>query len=166
MSLLNLEPGMMVWAWTTFLALLFILYKIAWKPILATIETRETTIRESLEKAEKARRDSEELVAQHQKMIQEAEGEAQKIIKENRAIAEKSRQDTIEQARAEEQGMIEKARAEIAREKESALQALRTEVADLAISAAKQIIGDSLDEAKHRKLVEDSISKLPNETKH
>jgi len=65
--MLNLDPGMMIWAWITFLALLGLLYKFAWKPILSTIEKREQTIQDSLDKAAKANEEAQVLLANMRK---------------------------------------------------------------------------------------------------
>ena len=68
--MLNLDPGMMIWAWITFGVLLFILYKVAWKPILSNIDKREKTIQESLDKAQKAQEEAESLLQKHEQLMQ------------------------------------------------------------------------------------------------
>jgi F-type H+-transporting ATPase subunit b len=162
--MLNLDPGMMIWAWITFGVLLLILYKVAWKPILSNIDKREKTIQESLDKAHKAQEEAELLLEKHEQLMQNAEREAQKLLKENRELSEKSRQEIINEARIGAENILEKAKAEIEKEKESALTALRGEIADLTIEATKKIIGQALDESKHRELVKDFIQKMPKST--
>jgi len=162
--MLNLDPGMMIWAWATFLVLLGLLYKLAWKPILSAIEKRERTIQESLEKAAKASEDAQAMMNQHEEMMRTAQNEAQRIINENRELAEKSRQQIIAQAQHTAENLVEKAKLEIEKEKESALLALRSEVADLAIEATKKILHESLDETRQRTLVNDFLDKLPKST--
>jgi len=162
--MLNLDPGMMIWAWITFLALLGLLYKFAWKPILSTIEKREQTIQDSLDKAAKANEEAQVLLGKHEEMIRSAESEAQRMIKENRELAEKSHQEIIEQARLAAQKLVDKAKQEIDKEKESALLALRGEIADLAIEATKKILHESLDENRQRALVNAFLDKMPKST--
>jgi len=164
--MLTLDPGVMIWAWITFLVLLFLLYKIAWKPILSAIDNREKLIQDSIEQAEKTKKESEELLEKHKNLIRNAEVEAQKIIKENKELAEKSRQELIEHAKEESNKLREKAKLEIEHEKESALQALRSEVVDLTINATKKLIGDVLDDSKHRGIIENYIQKLPESEKN
>jgi len=60
--MLNLDPGMIIWTWITFFIVLAILSKVALKPILGVIETREKTIREDLEQAQKQREEAEKLL--------------------------------------------------------------------------------------------------------
>ena len=164
--MLSLDPGVMIWAWITFVVLLFLLYKIAWKPILSAIDNREKLIQDSIEQAEKAKKESEELLEKHEKLIRNAEEEAQKIIKENKELAEKSRQELIEHAKEESNKLREKAKLEIEHEKESALQALRSEVVDLTMTATKKLIGDVLDDSRHRGIIENYIQKLPESEKN
>ena len=164
--MLSLDPGVMIWAWITFVVLLFLLYKIAWKPILSAIDNREKLIQDSIEQAEKAKKESEELLEKHEKLIRNAEEEAQKIIKENKELAEKSRQELIEHAKEESNKLREKAKLEIEHEKEIALQALRSEVVDLTMTATKKLIGDVLDDSKHRGIIENYIQKLPESEKN
>jgi len=159
--MLNLDPGMMIWAWVTFLALLFLLYKVAWKPLFSTIEKREKTIQDSLDQASKASEEAQALLKRHQEMINTAQGEAQQIIKENRELAEKSRQEIIEQARISAQKIVDKAKLEIEKEKENAVLALRGEVADLAIEATKKILHETLDEKRQRAIVNSLIDQIP-----
>ena len=164
--MLSLDPGVMIWAWITFVVLLFLLYKIAWKPILSAIDNREKLIQDSIEQAEKAKKESEELLEKHEKLIRNAEEEAQKIIKENKELAEKSRQELIEHAKEESNKLREKAKLEIEHEKESALQALRSEVVDITMTATKKLIGDVLDDSIHRGIIENYIQKLPESEKN
>lgn len=164
--MLDINPGMMVWTWAAFIFLLIVLYKTAWKPILSAIDNREKMIQDSIEQAENAKKESEELLEKHKSLIRNAEEEAQKIIKENKELAEKSRQDLLEQAKTESAKLREKAKMEIEHEKESALQALRSEVVDLTMSATKKLIGDVLDEKKHRGIIENYIQKLPESEKN
>jgi F-type H+-transporting ATPase subunit b len=164
--MLDLDPGMMIWAWITFVILLTLLYRFAWKPILSVVDKRERTIQDSLDKAKQAQEEAEALLNRHQEMMQKAEEEARKFLSENRELAEKSKHDILEQARQSAQTILDKAKQEIEREKEAAVLALRSEVADLAISATRKIIGESLDEARQRSLIEEYVGKIPKTTKN
>ena len=164
--MLNLDPGLMIWAWVTFFVLLFCLYKVAWKPILSTIEKREKSIQDSIDRAEKAKEDAEILLEKHNKLMQTAEEESQKMMKENRQLAEKSKQEILEQAKKNAGQLLEKAKAEIEKEKNDALYALRSEVANLAIAATKKIIGESLDESKQISIINEFIQKMPKSNQH
>lgn len=164
--MLDLDPGMMIWTWITFLVVLIILSKIALKPILAAIENREKTIRDDLDEAQKQRQQAEDLLEKHRQMVSAAESEGQKILKENQQLAEKARQEMIEKSRLEADKLIEKARQEIEHQKESALAELKSEVADLAIGAAEKIIHQSLDKEKQKTVVDEYIKSMPKTMKN
>lgn len=160
-NLLALEPGMLIWTLLTFALLLFILKKLAWKPLLTALENRENTIRDDLQKAEAARTDAEQLLTEHKLLIENSEVEARKIVDDARNAAETMKQSIIESANEQAREMTAQAKAEIQREKATALSQLREEVADLAVRAAGKILGEELDAGKHQKMVNDYISNLP-----
>jgi len=83
--MLQLEPGMMIWTWVTFIVLFIILAKVAWKPILSAVEQRENQIKDSMKKAQEARAEAEELLEKQQKMMTEAQEEIQSIEREKEA---------------------------------------------------------------------------------
>ncbi len=164
--MLNLDPGMMIWTWITFLVVLAVLSKVALKPILATIENREKAIREDLEQAHKQREEAQQLLEQHRKMMAEAESEAQRLLKESRELAEQKRQELLSQAKEESQKIVEMAKKEIEQEKENALTSLKSEIADLAVTAAEKIIMHNLDKDKQKTIVDEYIKGLPKSAKN
>ena len=164
--MLNLDPGMMIWTWVTFLIVLGILSKLALKPMLTAINNREDQIRGDIENAKKQRDEAEELLNKHKELMAHAESEAQKIIKENQQLAEKTKQSMIDEARKESEKIIENAKKEIDRQKESALSSLRAEVADLAIGAAEKIIIQKLDKREHDNVINEYIKSMPKSGKN
>lgn len=164
--MLNLDPGMIIWTWITFIIVLVILSKVALKPMLATIENREKTIRNDLEQAHRQREEAEQMLQKHKELMAGAESEAQRLLREGRELAEQKRQELLEQARAEYQKILEQAKQEIQHEKESALASLKAEVADLAIGAAEKIIIQNLDENKQKAIVDEYIKSLPKNVKN
>lgn len=152
--MLDLNPGLIIWTIITFLAAAFILRRFAWKPLLGALAAREEKIRSQLEQAEQAQAEAERLLAEHRRQLASAEEQSQRILREGRTLAEQMKADILEKANAGARTMIEQAKGEIQREKESALQDLRAEVADLAITAAGKILDANLDTPKQRKLVD------------
>jgi len=164
--MLDIDPGMIIWTWITFFVVLAILYKIALKPILATIDNREKSIRDDIEQAQKQRDDAEALLAKHKELMDSAEAEAQKLFKESRAQADKAREAMIEKSRQESAKLLEKAKDEIEHQKDSALASLRAEVADLAVGAAEKIILHNLDGKKQKVVVDEYIKSMPKTLKN
>ena len=158
--MLQLEPGMMIWTWVTFLFLFFVLAKIAWKPLLKAVNQREKTIADSLKKADEAQTEAEKYLEEQRKLLEGAQEEIQKMLKENREMAEKMKNEIVDSAREEARKLHERARADIERESEAAILELKKQVADLAVQAASFLIQEKLDAQKHRNLIDNYIKDL------
>ncbi|MCF8243180.1 MAG: F0F1 ATP synthase subunit B [Melioribacteraceae bacterium] len=159
-GLLDVNPGLMIWTIVTFVALLLILTKLAWKPILSSLSERENFIRESLEKAEVAQKEAQKMISDNQASLAKAEEEAQKIIEQARDYAENLKSQIVNESKEEAKKMIEKASDEIERKNQEAFSELREQVADIAVQAAEKIILENLDKEKQRKIVDKFINEL------
>lgn len=157
-GLLDVDPGLFFWILVTFLLFVFLLSKLAWKPILDALQQRESSIKESIESAETALKKAEQISKDNEKAIREAEAFAQNVRKEAYNEAEAIRADRIEKTKDEAAKLLEQARASIEAEKKKALEDLRNEVADLALKAAGMIIDAELDATKNKKLVDNFIN--------
>lgn len=158
--MLDINPGLIIWTLITFVLLLIVLGKFAWKPILQALQSREQEIADSIKKAEDARKDAERLLAENKAMIAKANEETARLIAEGRAIAEQVKNDIVAKANESAKTMMAQAKDEIVREKEAALTQLRSEVADLAISVAEKIVDESLDGAKQKKFVDKVLQQM------
>jgi F-type H+-transporting ATPase subunit b len=159
--MLDINPGLIVWTIVTFILLVSVLRLYAWKPLLAALQQREEHVRSSLERAEQARAEAERILEENRKQLASAGAEAGRILAEGRALGEKLKNELLEQANKQSRKMIDQAKQEIDREKDSALEKLRGEVAGLAIGAAEKILDETLDEAKYRKIVDGYLRDLP-----
>lgn len=158
MDLLKLEPGLVIWTWVTFIVLLFVLKKIAWKPLLNAVESREKIINDSLKKAEEARAEAESIMAEQQEKLASSQEEIQRMIKEAKQMADKMRSDMLEQARADAEKIKDRAKADIEKERETAIASLKIEVADIVVDATSKLVGVVVDKARHQKIIDESIS--------
>lgn len=159
-DLLAPDAGLIFWIAITFGLLLFLLGKFAWKPITSALSERETTIHESLAQAEKALAEAKQLQADNTKARRDAEAQAQAIIRESREEAERVRTEEVDKTRSQIKQLQDQAQAEIAREKDSALNSLRQEVADLAIRSAEKILRENLDADRQKKIVDNFLGDL------
>lgn len=160
--LLRPDPGLGIWTVVTFVLLLVILQKLAWRPILAMLDQREKAIRDSLEEAKRARESAASSVEEQQRILAEARREAQSLIGQSRADAERARADITAKAREEAEKLIASGREAIEQEKRSALSELRRTAADLAIGASERLLRARIDDAKSRELVGAYIQELEN----
>jgi F-type H+-transporting ATPase subunit b len=161
-SPLDVNPGVILWTVVTFIFLLLVLKKIAWKPILNSLKERESFIKDSLEKADNARKDAEKLIADNKVNLVKAEEEAQKIIEQSREMAEKLKTQILEESKMQAKKMIADASSEIERKNNEAFNKLKSQVSEIAISAAEKIIRENLDKDKHAKLVNKYLDDLKN----
>jgi F-type H+-transporting ATPase subunit b len=156
----DINPGLILWTIITFVIVLVILRMTAWKTLLGALTAREEKIRTSLEQAERAQQDAARLLEENRKQLAQAEEHSQRIIREGRDLGERMKNEILEKADAGARHMIDQAKEEIGREKEKALNQLRTEVADLAIGVAGKILDANLDPARHRQLIDAAIKDL------
>jgi F-type H+-transporting ATPase subunit b len=140
-----------------FLLVLFILYRLAWGPLLRILNERRARIAQGVEATQKAMQELEAAEKERQAKLEEARREGQVILDRIAKQAEDLRKELEAKAREQAEALIAKARAEIQQERQQAVQDLRSQVADLAVMAAARIIGESLDARKHRELIERTI---------
>ncbi|MEC8140856.1 MAG: F0F1 ATP synthase subunit B [Bacteroidota bacterium] len=159
-GLLSFNTGFAIWIAISLIIFLLVMTKYAMPPIMAALEGRETRIRESLEAAEVALAKAEAISKDNDKALREAEQTAHQIRKEAKEEAERIRTERIAKAKDEAEKIIEQAKFDITQEKQTALIALRQEVARLAIKSASMIIDAELDEEKNKKLVNNYIDDL------
>jgi F-type H+-transporting ATPase subunit b len=160
MELLSPAYGTIFWTTITFLLLMFILKKMAWKPILTALDEREKKIREALEKADLARKETEEALAKNQGILDQAKREAQEILSKSRKTAEATKQEIVEKAEEEAAHLVEKARKEIGLERDKAIEELKKQTTDLSIQIASKLIRRSLSAEDHKDLISESLDRF------
>ncbi len=153
-SLIDVNPGLIFWTAITFILLLLILKKLAWKPILSALSQREDAIKDSLEKAEKAKEEAQKILQENRASIAKAEEESKKIIEQSRAYADKLKEEMLKDSKVQAQKIIEDASSEIERKKEETFNELKTKVAEIAIQAAEKILSENLNKDSNKKLVD------------
>ncbi len=159
-KLLQPDTGLIIWTTITFLILVVILSKTAWKPILAGIEEREKHIRENIERAEKANADATALRQQYETQIASSQRQMQDLIGQARSEGEKARAELVAAARAESDRIIEKGRRDLAGETDKLREVLRSEVASLSMDVAEKIIGRSIDQKVADEILKESLKSV------
>lgn len=158
MSLVTPDIGLLFWTTITFLLLVFVLGKFAWKPMLSAVNKRQDSIEEALKQAEKARQEMANLQSDHEKLLREAKAERDQLLKDAKETRDKVIADAQATAKTEAAAVMAKAQAEIKRDQEQAMKALKSEVAEMAISAATAILKSELaDKAKQEALVDEYL---------
>ena len=156
-QLIHVATPLVVLTWVTFLILMVVLYKVAWKPILAALELREGRIRKALEDLEKARSETATLEARQKQLLQETETRTRKMLDDARQAALDTAHQVESRERDEAKALVSQAQQEIQGAVERARADLRREAGGLAIAAATRILGENMDTGKNRELVEKLI---------
>ena len=131
-----------------FLALLFLLGKFAWKPIMKSIEEREVFIVDSLNQAKLAKKEMEDLKADNERIIREAKIERDAILKEARELKDKIVGEAKDAAKVEGDKMIANAKQSIQSEKSAAMADIKNQIGALSVGIAEQILKQKLDNAE------------------
>ena len=156
--MLTPELGLIVWTTIAFGILFFVLSKFAWKPILNSVNQRESSIKDALDEAEKARLEMENLQADNERILKEARAERESMLKEARELKNKMITDAKDEAQKEASKMIEQAQAAIESEKKAAMAELKSHVAGLAVDIAEKVVRDELtNKDKQMQLVESML---------
>lgn len=160
-NLLSPNGGLMFWTLLIFIALLMVLSRFAFKPLIAAVEAREEALEAAISRAQKDREAAAALIEEQRLALDAARMEAQRFITDGRATAEKLRASMLEETHAQQQELLERARRDIDGEKTRAIAELRREAVDLALAGAGRLIERNLDDAGNRKLVEDFLRSIP-----
>jgi F-type H+-transporting ATPase subunit b len=157
---LRFDPGVWIWTLLVFLVLLAILKKMAWKPIIASIDEREKTIKDSLEQAARIQSESKRITEEQNKILAQARTEAHALLQGSKQAAEELRR-KLEQSAQEEKGrIIASATQEIDASKRAAMAELRKTTAELSIQIAEKLIQANLNDAKQKQLVDQLINEV------
>ncbi len=159
-GLLRVEPGLTLWTIITFIVLVGILWKTAWKPVVEALDARAEKVRGDIENADRSRQEAEKLLAQHKAMMDNAKNEAAKIISDSRADAEKLKNEIIEKAGTDAKDLSERAKKEIELAKDRALADIKAEVVTLSTEIAAKIINKNLNPDDQKALVEETLNKV------
>lgn len=159
-ALVRPVPGLMIWTTITFVALLILLRRVAWKPLLGAIEAREKSIRDSLEQTRRDRDEAQSLVEENRAILNQARRERAEAVEAGRRDAERLKEDILTEARRQKDQLLVQADSQIQASLREAQAELKTAAADLAVQAASKLLARNLDDATQRKLVEDYIADL------
>ncbi|CVK16526.1 MAG: F0F1 ATP synthase subunit B [Apibacter sp.] len=157
MDLLTPSIGLIFWMTISFIVLLIILGKFAWKPILKALENRENSIRKSLDDAKNAREAMAKLTSQNEQILKEARIERETILKEAREIKDKIINDARNAATIESDKIIQSAKDTINAERISAINQIKYEVANLSVDIAKKVLQKELSSPEEQKKLIDSL---------
>ncbi len=160
MQLVTPGLGLIIWTTLAFLVVLFLLKKLAWKPILTAIKTREESIENALKASEKALAEVEAVKSSAEKEQKKAREERDAILKEARDMKDAIISEAKTKATTEADRILLNARESIKNEKLAAIAELKNQVATLSIEIAEKILKSELSAENKQNAV---INNLVNE---
>lgn len=150
--------GLFVWQTLLFIALLLLLKRFAWKPILNAVNDREEGIKNALAEADKARQEMQNINADNERILKEARSERDGMLKEAREIKNNLIEEAKEEAKTQANKLIEQAKTSIQSEKIAAIADIKNQVAELSMNIAEKVVKDELsNKDKQLKLVEQML---------
>ena len=144
----------------SFLLFLVIIYLVAFKRIGGILEERRSKIEQGLRDADEARREREQAATERLAVLAGARSEAEDILARAQRVADENRERDMAETRAQLEQMRTQAAADIAAEKDRALSDVRAQVADLALAAAGRVVGETMNQPRERRLVEEFLSQM------
>jgi len=158
--LIEVRLGLMVWTIVCFGITFYILKRFAFGQVQKIIDERRERIRRSIEEAEKARNEARRLLEEHRTLIGQARGQSEQILSEARKVAESMARRVKEETEADRQRRLEETKRQIEAETQRALEQIRTEVAELTLIATTKVTGKVLEDADHKRLIDEAIRDL------
>ncbi len=162
---LGINPGMLFLQIVNFIFLLLLLWALLYRPVLNMLRSRSERIAEGLNKARQAEEALASAETDKQHILDEARAEANRITGESRSRAEEAANKVKADAQVEAKRILEQAHADASTEKERVMADLRDQIASLSVAAAGHLIGENLDDKKHKAIVTEFFTALPKEAK-
>jgi F-type H+-transporting ATPase subunit b len=154
------DPGLFIWTILTFLVLVGLLAKFAWRPLLEALERRQATIAKALDDAKLARQELERLQKESAEMMRQARVEAEAIIARSRTDAEALREELKQRSRAEAAAIVKNAEQQIQLETARAIQQIRHEAVDLSVTIASKILQRQVSREDNEALIEATLKQV------
>jgi F-type H+-transporting ATPase subunit b len=143
-----------------FAVIFFFMWKWVIPRVNTLLEERRQKIQGELERAEETRSEADHILEEYRTQLAGAREEAGRIIEETRKTAEQLRKDMLGRAEEESQGIVARAQDEIRAERDRVFQELRSQIGEISVELAARIVGESLDEAAHQRLIDEYIDQV------
>ena len=143
-----------------FIVVLLVLWKFAYKPIVKTLDARSQKIEESIKSASDVEKRVAELEVEQKMIITTAKNEATKILETARADAESRKTELLAEAKKQVEAVVSHGKEQLNAEKTNMVREARAEIISIAVTAAKKILEETIDEKKSGALAEDVVKKM------
>ncbi len=152
--------GLMLWTLIAFGVSMLILRKFAFPAIGEALDKRRMAIDESINAAARTKEEADQLLEEYRARLKEAREQAEDIVARSRKAADSHMDEAKGAAKEYREELLESTRKDIEAETRRALDEIRKEVADLTVIATEKVTRKSLDDADHRRLIEEALSEV------
>ncbi len=149
-----------------FIAMILILGRWVYPRVMEAAEGRQRQISEQLEAAQRSRQEAEARLKQAEASLREARSQAAEIIESAGRSGEQLRADLRARAEGEARRVKESAQRDIEAERQKAIDSVRGEVANLVVAATEKVVGETLDEKRHRSLIQQAIAQVSEDSRN
>jgi F-type H+-transporting ATPase subunit b len=156
----NPELQVLGWSIFIFVALMGLLWKFAWGPIMEALEKREHGIQHKIDEADQKHKEALARLAEYEKKINAAKDEASAIIAEGKKDVIRIKEEILAEANKESAKTLERAKREIELAKDAAVVELREKVVVLTAQMATKIIEREVKPDDHRRLISDAMQQI------
>ncbi len=159
-NLLKPDLGLMLWTVVTFLIMVGILKKVAWGPLLKTLDQRELKVKHDVETAEQNRLEMERLKQSYSDQISKINQQAAELLKQAQLQSKSAQESILKETEIQARDILEKSRQQIEIERVRLVQDLRNEVGQLSVLAAEKLLGRSVDSQTRDTFFQECIQNL------
>jgi F-type H+-transporting ATPase subunit b len=164
--LVQVDPGLYIWAITVFVLLVALLTKFAWRPLLDALEQRQESIRKSLDDARQARQELEKVKSESEAMLVRARREADAILAQTRTDAARTAEDLKQKARTDAENIVRNAERQIEQQASRAVEQIRREAVDLSVAIASKILQRNLTREDNERLIGETLAEIEAKRLH
>lgn len=158
LSLEWIQQDLAIWTAVVFVALLVILTKFAWKPIIAGLDKRERNIADHIAQAEAANQKAKDLLAEYDRKLAAAQDQVRSIVDQGRRDAEQVGRELVAKAKEESKAEHQRALQQIDAATSAAIKELATQSATMAVDLAGKIVRAKLNPADHARLIDQAVA--------
>jgi F-type H+-transporting ATPase subunit b len=152
-----------VWTVIAFVVLLAVLWKLAWKPILAALNARQEHIEKQISDAEKTRKEAEHVLSEYRAKLADVENEGKQIIATHVKKAEQGASQVMANAKEGMEAMKLKAEADIEKARNEAKTQLFNQTGEMVLRLGQEILGRTINNEDNQKLMDEAVARLKQE---
>ncbi|MDO4744817.1 MAG: F0F1 ATP synthase subunit B [Clostridia bacterium] len=158
MDFVSIDTWTIIFTWINLLILVLIMKKLLFKPIMNMLAQREEEVNSMYKQAEEAQQNAENLEKDYTQKLSVAKEEAARIMKDTVREATLKGEEIVSDAQNKAAAVLSKAHKEIERERLSAVNEIKSDIASIAVSVAEKVIEKDINESDYERLVEEFIN--------